>query len=74
MANKEIWDYLIENGIGCQVQTPYGAGTVVDVDAGAAIWVEPINETEEWETYQFDSSDLKKPIASQTEGENNGKE
>lgn len=39
MANKEIWDYLIENGIGCQVQTPYGTGTVVDVDAGAAIWL-----------------------------------
>lgn len=73
MADKEIWDYLIENGIGCEVQTPYGTGIVVDVDAGAAIWVEPIDGTEEWETYQFDSTDLKKPIVSQ-EGKKNGKE
>lgn len=64
---------MIENGIECEVQTPYGIGIVVDVDAGAAIWVEPINETEEWETYQFDSSDLKKPIVSQ-KGKKNGKD
>ena len=58
---EDMWNYLIANGIGCKVKTPYGIGSVVDVDAGAAIWVEPIDQNEEWETYQFESKDLKRP-------------
>lgn len=58
---EDMWDYLIANGIGCVVKTPYGIGSVVDVDAGAAIWVEPLDENEEWEIYQFECKELEQP-------------
>ena len=55
---EDMWDYLIANGVGCKVKTPYGIGEVIGVDAGAAILVEPLNEDEDWDRGKFDISEL----------------
>ena len=53
---EEVWNYIITNGIGCKVKTPYGIGRVIDVDAGAAILVEPLNG--DWDRSKFDVREL----------------
>lgn len=54
---EDMWDYLIAHGIGCKVKTPYGIGIVINIDAGAAILVEPLNENEKW-SGKFDIIEL----------------
>lgn len=44
--------------IGSKVKTPYGTGVLIDVDAGAGFYVEPLSENEEWECYKFTMSEL----------------
>ena len=61
---EDMWNYLINNGIGCKVKTQYGIGKVIDVDAGAAILVEPLNEDEDWEQGKFDVVELEPAIKS----------
>ena len=52
--DEMMWNYLkTYGGIGCKVKTPEGVGVVVDIDAGAAILVEPVDENEEWEDYKL---------------------
>jgi hypothetical protein len=34
------------NDIGCKVRTPCGVGILIDVDAGAAFYVQPLNKNE----------------------------
>ena len=60
--SEDMWNYLIAHGIGCKVKTPYGIGVVIDVDAGAAILVEPFNEDEEWDKGKFDIIELEPAI------------
>lgn len=66
MTNRQTQDTLrmIENitihDIGCKVRTPCGVGILIDVDAGAAFYVQPLNKNEEWEDYQFECKELEK--------------
>ena len=51
---------LTIHDVGCKVKTPCGIGILIDVDAGAAFCVEPLNEDEEWEECKFDGRELER--------------
>lgn len=53
-------NYPTYSDIGCKVKTKYGIGILEYVDAGAAYYVYPINENEEWDRVQFDGKELEK--------------
>lgn len=55
-----IKKYLNYYDIGCKVKTTFGIGILYAIDAGAAYYVEPINENEEWDEVQFEEKDLEK--------------